>query len=160
MKKGKNHPHSFENEKKHVKTIFFDHTLIWSSKSKMLFDKTESASIKELAEYQIMITECQICGSKGFIPQNARITDPTIPFQKPIIEYRTMSEKPFLEKWQALKKIFESVFPTGQARVLAKTHFKLPLSSTDRTIKRQLKKKMIKLRKQLEMWEDLSEGVI
>ena len=137
--------------------------VIWKSKSKMLFSKAESASMRKiiekqkiLAKYQIIITECQICGSTGFIPQSARITVPTIPFQKPEIKYQPLGEKPFLEKWQALQKIFESAFPTGQSRVLAKTHFKIPLSSTDRTIKYQLKRKMVKLRKQLEMWEDLS----
>ena len=137
--------------------------IIWKSKSKMLISKEESASIRKilekqkiLAKYQIIITECQICGSTGFIPQSARINVPTIPFQKPEINYQQLGEKPFLEKWQALQKIFESAFPTGQSRVLAKTHFKIPLSSTDRTIKYQLKRKMVKLRKQLEMWEDLS----
>jgi hypothetical protein len=141
--------------------------VIWKSKSKLLINKAESASMRELLEkqkeltkYQIISVQCQICGSKGFIPQSARITIPSVPFQKSRIEYQPLSEKPFSEVWQALQNIYEVAFPTGQARVLAKTHYKIPLSSTDRTIKHQLKIKMIKLRKQLEMWEDLSREFV
>ena len=73
--------------------------------------------------------------------------------------YEPLNSKEFPELWMAIKEIFYRFLPNGQARVMGKIQAGVRLTSTERNTKRQLRSKLRRIDKLLEVWDDLDELV-
>lgn len=118
-------------------------------------DHEEATPIPNPAQvpaYRILCQSCDLCNEKYYLPQHftPEHTDPEGQKYLPVLPAQGS-----FDVLEAFMSIFEDVLPPGQILVVAKLLARITLSDTERNVKSQVKRKMLKLQRLHVMWDDL-----